>query len=55
MLGCLIGAGCLPCTAEGFWSSVSERMPPALREINAQAFLRGAEFGAGLHVDGETA
>jgi len=52
MLGCLLGSGALPCAAEDFWNSVSEGIPPVLREANTKAFLKGAEFAAGLHVAG---
>jgi indolepyruvate ferredoxin oxidoreductase beta subunit len=52
MLGCLLGSGLLPCTAEGFWNIVSKRLPPALREVNAKAFLKGAALAAGLQVGG---
>ncbi len=44
MLGCLLGSGSLPCTAGEFWGAVSKRMPAALREANAKAFRKGAEF-----------
>jgi len=48
MLGCLLGSGSLPCTAGEFWGAVSKRMPPALREANATAFRKGAEFATEL-------
>lgn len=52
MLGCLLGSGSLPCTAEDFWNIVSKRLPPALREVNAKAFLKGAGLAAELQVSG---
>jgi indolepyruvate ferredoxin oxidoreductase beta subunit len=52
MLGGLLGSGALPCTAEEFWNSVSSSIPPKLKDSNTKAFLRGAEFGAGLQVGG---
>jgi indolepyruvate ferredoxin oxidoreductase beta subunit len=44
MLGCLLGSGGLPCPAGEFWKAASKRMPSALREANAGAFWKGAEF-----------
>lgn len=41
MLGCLLGSDELPCTAEEFLATVSDRIPPALKEINTRAFLAG--------------
>ncbi len=48
MLGCLLGSGMLPCGADAFWSMVSEKMPPALRDANAEAFSKGVVFAGGL-------
>ncbi len=45
MLGCLLGAGRLPCTAESFWEIVTERMPPAMAEVNARAYKLGVAMG----------
>ena len=44
MLGCLLGSGGLPCATGEFWGAASKRMPSALREANAGAFWKGAEF-----------
>lgn len=52
MLGCLLGSGSLPCTADDFWSTVSKQMPPTARETNAKAFRKGVEFAAGLLLGG---
>jgi indolepyruvate ferredoxin oxidoreductase beta subunit len=52
MLGCLLGSGSLPCTADEFWSIVSKQMPPAARETNTRAFLKGVEFAAEFSHDG---
>jgi len=54
MLGCLLGSGGLPCSAEDFWSRVSKRMPPALNEANTKAFTKGIELAAELGVGGGT-
>jgi indolepyruvate ferredoxin oxidoreductase beta subunit len=54
MLGCLLGSGALPCTAEGFWDMVSSRMPAALRESNRRAFFRGTELAAEVQTSGGT-
>jgi indolepyruvate ferredoxin oxidoreductase beta subunit len=48
MLGCLLGSGMLPCTAEEFWTSAAGGMPPALAKKNTQAFHRGVEVGRKL-------
>jgi indolepyruvate ferredoxin oxidoreductase beta subunit len=50
MLGCLLGSGCLPCSPDDFWNSVSKRMPPALKETNTKAFMKGVELAAELGV-----
>jgi indolepyruvate ferredoxin oxidoreductase beta subunit len=52
MLGCLLGSGSLPCTADEFWSIASKRMPSALEETNTKAFLKGTGFAAELQVGG---
>ncbi|MBU0616681.1 MAG: indolepyruvate oxidoreductase subunit beta [Planctomycetes bacterium] len=52
MLGCLLGSGGLPCTAEDFWNIVSETMPARLREVNTKAFLNGTELAATMHAGG---
>jgi indolepyruvate ferredoxin oxidoreductase beta subunit len=44
MLGCLLGSGSLPCTADEFWNTVSKRMPPASLASNRRAFLGGVEL-----------
>lgn len=49
MLGSLLGLGLLPCTADAFWNSITKRIPPALRDTNAQAFLEGARLPAQAH------
>lgn len=54
MLGCLLGSDSLPCTADGFWNTVSKRMPATFRETNTKAFRKGVEFAAGLRVSGGT-
>ncbi len=54
MLGCLLGSGCLPCTADSFWNTVSKRLPPALKETNTKAFMKGVEFATELGVGGGT-
>lgn len=45
MLGCLLGTGMLPCSADGFWNAVEPGMPPAFRESNRRALSAGAELG----------
>ncbi len=54
MLGCLLGSGSLPCTADVFWKLAVKRMPSALQETNTQAFAQGAEVAKGLQVSGGT-
>jgi indolepyruvate ferredoxin oxidoreductase beta subunit len=54
MLGCLLGSDSLPSSAEDFWDSVPERMPPALRETNTRAFWKGVELAAELRVGRRT-
>ncbi len=50
MLGCLLGSGMLPCSAEEFWSRAARGMPPALAESNTKAFFRGVEVGGEFRV-----
>jgi indolepyruvate ferredoxin oxidoreductase beta subunit len=45
MLGCLLGAGSLPYTADRFWDTAARSIPPALAEPNTNAFFRGVEVG----------
>ncbi len=54
MLGCLLGSGALPCTADDFWSTVSKQMPPTARETNAKAFQKGVDFAADFSLGGRT-
>ena len=44
MLGCLLGCGSLPCTAEDFWNSAVKKIPSALTETNTRAFFKGLEL-----------
>lgn len=48
MLGCVLGSGLLPCSAEEFWSAVADSAPAAWAEVNHQAFMRGAVMGEGI-------
>lgn len=41
MLGCLLGSGLMPTTAEDFWVRVEQRIPSNLREVNERAFGAG--------------
>lgn len=43
MLGCLLGAGGMPCAADEFLESAAGRFPGALRETNLGAFGKGVE------------
>jgi indolepyruvate ferredoxin oxidoreductase beta subunit len=45
MLGCLLGSGSLPCTADDFWRGVAKRMPPSLQQNNTKAFSIGVKVG----------
>jgi len=54
MLGCLLGSGRLPATAEVFWAKVQQRIPSALREINEKAYRAGAVFADAHEVHAET-
>lgn len=49
MLGCLLGAGSLPCSVDDFASAAERRIPRALRTVNARAFTRGTELAKELH------
>jgi Pyruvate/2-oxoacid:ferredoxin oxidoreductase gamma subunit len=49
MLGCFLGSGGLPCSADEFWKITAQRMPSQLKEVNASAFSRGAEWGRRFH------
>jgi indolepyruvate ferredoxin oxidoreductase beta subunit len=53
MLGCLLGADAVPCTADDFWNSAAGRIPKGLVETNAKAFMDGAEVGRRLRFAGE--
>jgi indolepyruvate ferredoxin oxidoreductase beta subunit len=53
LLGCLLGSGSLPCSAEEFWNTAVKRIPSALQATNTRAFRRGAEFAKELLVSGE--
>ncbi len=44
MLGCLLGSGLMPCTADAFWQRVETRIPAGLRDVNATAFRKGVEW-----------
>ena len=50
MLGCLLGAGLLPCPANEFWSAAEKRIPSALRTVNTNAFARGVELAKEFHL-----
>lgn len=52
MLGCLLGAGQMPCPAAGFWNVAARRVPAALRETNTRAFMKGVDFAGELQVGG---
>lgn len=45
MLGCLLGSGLLPSSAEDFWLTLAETVPPAMAEANRMAFERGVAAG----------
>lgn len=53
MLGCLLGSGILPHTADKFWSAAAEKMPPAWMKSNETAFMRGVEVGRQSRLGGE--
>lgn len=52
MLGCLLGSGLLPCSADAFWAVAKTRIPAALRETNARAFRSGSEIAGELQAWG---
>jgi Pyruvate/2-oxoacid:ferredoxin oxidoreductase gamma subunit len=45
MLGCMLSTGKWPCSADQFWETVAQRMPPQLVETSKPAFARGVEIG----------
>ena len=45
MLGCLLGAGSLPCSVDDFWDAAAGTMPSKIADMNQQAFFRGVELG----------
>ncbi len=45
MLGCMLSAGKWPFSADQFWETVAQRMPPPLVETSKPAFARGVEIG----------
>ncbi len=48
MLGCVLGAGMLPCPADEFWSAIADSAPSAWAKVNNRAFELGAAMGEGL-------
>ena len=50
MLGCLLGAGSLPCTADRFWETAGRVMPSSIVEANAVVFHRGVALGENFPV-----
>jgi indolepyruvate ferredoxin oxidoreductase beta subunit len=48
MVGCLLGSGILPATAEEFAAIVLRTAPSRLAESNECAFVRGVEYGKEL-------
>lgn len=54
MLGCLLGSGLLPTTADEFWMKVQKRIPSALLEVNERAYRAGARFADVQEVTAET-
>lgn len=48
MLGCLLATESLPCPADDFWNAARDRIPSALRTVNAIAFARGVELAKDL-------
>ncbi len=52
MLGCLLGCGALPLSADDFWSAVAQRMPPAIADSNKRAFFSGVERSRTLQPTG---
>lgn len=53
MLGCLLGSGLLPATVDVFGKTIAERVAPASRKSNNQAFRKGAELAGRVAVGGE--
>ena len=45
MLGCMLSLGKWPFSADQFWETAAQRMPPALVETSKSAFARGVEIG----------
>ncbi len=45
MLGCMLSLGKWPCSADQFWETVAQRMPPPLVETSKPVFARGVEIG----------
>ncbi len=45
MLGCMLSAGKWPFSADQFWETVAQRMPPQMAETSKPAFARGVEIG----------
>ncbi len=43
MLGCLFATGVMPCSAETFRTTIVDRLPTKIREVNARAFARGVD------------
>ncbi len=43
MLGCLFATGALPCSTETFRTTIVDRFPAKIREVNARAFERGVD------------
>ncbi|HUU82255.1 MAG TPA: indolepyruvate oxidoreductase subunit beta [Phycisphaerae bacterium] len=48
MVGCLLGSGLLPHTADSFWTLVSNKMRQDLMDVNQRAFSSGVELGRRL-------
>lgn len=43
MLGCLFASDDLPCTADEFLEIITNRVPPALKDVNTRAFRSGVK------------
>jgi indolepyruvate ferredoxin oxidoreductase beta subunit len=52
MVGCLLGAGMLPCSADRFWETVTEIIPPPLADANTKAFFDGVAVSRKLQPAG---
>ena len=50
MLGCLLASAALPYAADAFFKTVADRIPQALKDVNARAFMTGVEFAEALPV-----